>query len=245
MNPIEFYFYSKQVDQILWSLDNVDCVIAPSELVKENLEAMGLRNVVRIPTAVDLSKWDKSNGDSQRVVTISRVDPIKNHITSIFAMKQLGKELPNLEYKIYGKGGSTNLLRRIIDLTGSDWISLEGFKPAKEALSEAKVFLQTSISENMSLSCLEAMASGVPVVCSDIGGHPNSASRISHESMKKVANEVKKLLTDDEYWEMRRIDGLREIENYDVSSVIPSYKTLFENLLSLKSFKRESRMLEG
>jgi len=152
MNPIEFYFYSKQVDQILWSLDNVDCVIAPSELVKENLEAMGLRNVVRIPTAVDLSKWDKSDGNSQRVVTISRVDPIKNHITSIFAMKRLGKELPNLEYKIYGKGGSTGLLKRIIDLTGSDWISLEGFKPARKALSEAKVFLQTSISENMSLS---------------------------------------------------------------------------------------------
>jgi len=245
MNPIEFYFYSKQVDQILWSLDNVDCVIAPSELVKENLEAMGLRNVVRIPTAVDLDKWDKSNGDSQRVVTISRVDPIKNHITSIFAMKRLGKELPNLEYKIYGKGGSTGLLKRIIDLTGSDWISLEGFKPARKVLSEAKVFLQTSISENMSLSALEAMASGVPVVCSDIGGHPNSASRISHESMKEVAEEVKKLLTNDEYWEAKRTDGLKEVENYDVDSVIPKYEALFEDLLSLKSFKRESRMLEG
>jgi len=245
MNPIEFYFYSKQVDQILWSLDNVDCVIAPSELVKENLEAMGLKNVVRIPTAVDLSKWDKSNGNSERVVTISRIDPIKNHITSIFAMKRLGKELPNLEYKIYGKGGSTGLLKRIIELTGSDWISLEGFKPAREALSEAKVFLQTSISENMSLSALEAMASGVPVVCSDIGGHPDSASRISHESMKEVAEEVKRLLTDDEYWETKREEGLEEVRNYDVSCVIPKYEALFENLLSLKSFKRESRMLEG
>jgi len=105
MNPIEFYFYSKRVDQILWSLDNVDCVIAPSQLVKENLEAMGVKNAIIIPTAVDLSKWGKSDGDSERVITISRVDPIKNHITSIFAMKQLGKEIPNLEYKIYGKGG--------------------------------------------------------------------------------------------------------------------------------------------
>jgi len=245
MNPIEFYFYSKQVDQILWSLDNVDCVIAPSQLVKENLEAMGLRNVVRIPTAVDLSKWNKSDENSQKVVTISRVDPIKNHIMSIFAMKRLGKELPNLEYEIYGKGGSTGLLRRIVELTGADWISLEGFKPAKKVLSKARVFLQTSISENMSLSALESLASGVPVVCSDIGGHPSSASKVSHESMKEVADEVKKLLTDDEYWETKREEGLAEVKNYDVSSVIPSYKTLFENLLSLKSFKRESRMLEG
>jgi len=245
MNPIEFYFYSKRVDQILWSLDNVDCVIAPSELVKENLEAMGVKNAVRIPTAVDFSEWDKSDGNSERVVTISRVDPIKNHITSIFAMKRLGKEIPNLEYKIYGKGGSTGLLKRIVELTGADWISLEGFEPAKEVLPKARVFLQTSISENMSLSALESCASGVPVVCSDIGGHPSSASRISHESMKEVADEVKRLLTDDEYWETKREKGLEEVEDYDVSSVIPEYEALFENLLSLESFKRESRMLEG
>ena len=148
MNPIEFYFHSKQVDQILWSLDNVDCVIAPSELVKENLETMGIRNVVRIPTAIDLNKWEKSDGDSKRVVTVSRVDPIKNHITSIFAMKRLGKEIPNLEYEIYGKGGSTGLLKRIIELTGADWISLEGFEPAKNVLKKARVFVQTSLSEN-------------------------------------------------------------------------------------------------
>jgi len=245
MNPIEFYFYSKRVDQILWSLDNVDCVIAPSQLVKENLEAMGVKNAVRIPTAVNLSKWDKSDGDSKKVVTISRVDPIKNHITPIFAMKQLGKEIPNLEYKIYGKGGSTGLLKRIVELTGADWISLEGFEPAKDVLKKARVFVQTSISENMSLSCLEAMASGVPVVCSDIGGHPSSASRISHESMKEVADEIKRLLTDDEYWKMKREEGLAEVKNYEVNSVIPKYEALFENLLSLESFKRESRMLEG
>jgi len=244
MNPIEFYFYSKQVDQILWSLDNVDCVIAPSELVKENLEAMGLRNVVRIPTAVDLDKWDKSNGDSQRVVTISRVDPIKNHITSIFAMKQLGKELPNLEYKIYGKGGSTGLLRRIVELTGSDWISLEGFKPAREALSEAKVFLQTSISENQSLVALEALASGVPSVVSDIRGHPQSASRVSHESMSEISAEVKRLLTDEDYWKTKRKEGLEEVKNHDVEKILPKYKRLFKTLLRLRGFKTESKVLE-
>ena len=172
MNPIEFYFHSKQVDQILWSLDNVDCVIAPSELVEENLGAMGLRNVVRIPTAIDFDKWDESDGDSKKVVTISRIDPIKNHITSVFAMKWLGKEIPDLEYEIYGKGGSTGLLKRIIELTGADWISLEGFEPAGSVLPEARVFLQASISENMSLSALEALASGSRWFVSTYGGTP-------------------------------------------------------------------------
>jgi len=245
MNPIEFYFHSKQVDQILWSLDNVDCVIAPSELVKENLETMGIRNVVRIPTAIDLNKWEKSDGDSKRVVTVSRVDPIKNHITSIFAMKRLGKEIPNLEYEIYGKGGSTGLLKRIIELTGADWISLEGFKPARNVLRKARVFLQASISENMSLSVLESCASGVPAVVSDIRGHPDSCVAVSHESMEDIAGEVKRLLTDSDYWKTVRNRQLEEVEKYSIESVIPKYEALFKDLLSLKSFKRESKMLEG
>jgi len=246
MNPIEFYFYSKRVDQILWSLDNVDCVIAPSQLVKENLEAMGVKNAIIIPTAVDLSEWGKSDGDSERVVTISRVDPIKNHITSIFAMKRLGKEIPNLEYKIYGKGGSTGLLKRIVELTGADWISLEGFKSAKKVLPKARVFLQTSISENMSLSTLESCASGVPAVVSDIRGHPDSCVAVSHESMRNIAEEVKRLLTDSEYWEAVRNEQLEEVKKYDVNSVVSNYEELFTSLIDgLSEFKRESRMLEG
>ena len=160
-------------------------------------------------------------------------------------MKRLGKEIPNLEYEIYGKGGSTGLLKRIIELTGADWISLEGFEPAKNVLKKARVFVQTSLSENMSLSCLEALASGVPVVCSDIRGHPDSASKVSHESMKKVADEIEKLLTDDEYWEAKREEGLAEAREYDVGSVIPSYEKLFASLIDgLSDFKRKSRMLE-
>jgi len=63
--------------------------------------------------------------------------------------------------------------------------------------------------------------------------------------MKEIAEEVKRLLIDSDYWKAVRDRQLEEVEKYSVESVIPSYETLFENLLSLESFKRESRMLEG
>jgi len=63
--------------------------------------------------------------------------------------------------------------------------------------------------------------------------------------MDDIVGEVKRLLTDTDYWEAVRNRQLEEVEKYDVSSVIPKYETLFENLLSLESFKRESMMLEG
>ena len=97
----------------------------------------------------------------------------------------------------------------------------------------------------MSLSVLESCASGVPAVVSDIRGHPDSCVTVSHESMGDIAGEVKRLLTDPDYWEAVRNRQLKEVEKYSVESVIPRYKALFENLLSLESFKRESKILEG
>jgi len=128
-NYLEFWLskYRNRIDNILWAIDHVDAVIAPSRRVKKNLEVMGLRNVVVIPTAIDFDSWELSDGGSNTVVTISRMDPIKCHITPILALKKLGKRIPDLKYKIYGSGGLRHLLDKLLKVLGADWISPEGF----------------------------------------------------------------------------------------------------------------------
>jgi len=246
-NYLEFWLteYRNRIDNILWAIDHVDAVIAPSERVKENLEVMGLRNAVVIPTAIDFDSWELSDGESNTVVTISRMDPIKCHITPVLALKKLGKRIPHLKYKIYGEGGLGRLLDRLLKVLGADWISPEGFRPAKEVLPEARVFVQASISENCSLSTLEALASGVPCVCSDTAGHPDSSVKVSHEDLKGFVREVERLLTDEDYWERKREEGLEEAKEHDLSKIMPRYESLFSTLLELDDFKRESGVLEA
>jgi len=246
INPMEWWLSSgwhDKIPKLLTFLDWVDCVICPSELIKSNLEAMGLKNCVHIPSCVDLGEWELADPEGNLVVSIGRVSQIKNHLYAAFAMRIVWHWVPGVIYKVYGTGRMLKSLRSVIEVQGSQsWMSLEGFKDAREVLPKAKAFLQTSISENMSLSVLEAMASGVPVVATKIGGH--AVGQVSHESIREMADEVERLLTDRGYWEERRDECLEKAEEYDVGRVLPQYKELFETLARLDEFKEESRRLE-
>jgi len=246
INPMEWWVSSgwhNKIPKLLTLLDWVDCVICPSKLIKSNLEAMGLKNCVHIPSCVDLGEWELADPEGNLVVSIGRISQIKNHLYATFAMRIVWHWVPGVIYKVYGTGRMLKSLRNVIEVQGSQpWMSLEGFKDAREVLPKAKVFLQTSISENMSLSVLESCASGVPVVATKIEGH--TVGQVSHESIKEMAEEVERHLTDREYWEERRDECLEKAKEYDVGRILPLYKELFEALTRLDEFKEESRRLE-
>ncbi|GAG89717.1 unnamed protein product, partial [marine sediment metagenome] len=107
-------------------------------------------------------------------------------------------DMPATEYEIYGTGVLSSHITNLINRMGTDRISYKGFEPAHKVLPKAKLFLQTSISENFSLSVLEAMAFGIPVVTSDIPGH--AMGTVYFDSIKQIADKVKQLLTDDALW---------------------------------------------
>jgi len=247
MNPMEWWTspgWHNKIPKLLTLLDWVDCVICPSELVKLNLEALGLQNCVHIPSCLELDEWKLSNSNENLVVSIGRISPIKNHLYATLAMRRVWQRVPGVRYKVYGTGRILKSLKRVVATQGSErWMSLEGFKDAREVLPKAKVFVQASISENQSLSVLEAMASGVPVAATEIGGHV--VGQASHESIKEIADEVENLLTNGEYWKKRRKEGLEKVQRHDVKQILPLYKELFEAMTKLDEFKEESRKLAG
>lgn len=147
--------------------------------------------------------------------------------------------MPTAEYEIYGVGVLSSHIANWIHRMGTDRISYKGFEPAHKVLPKAKLFLQTSISENFSLSVLEAMAFGVPVVTSDIPGH--AMGTVHFDSIKQIADEVKKLLTNNDIWAARRKEGLEKVKEFDVHKVVPQYEALFKKLMRLKDFKGMSK----
>jgi glycosyltransferase involved in cell wall biosynthesis len=145
-------------------------------------------------------------------------------------------EIPTAQYQIYGSGDLAGAVQNWLANLGEPRISYEGFMPTERVLPRAKLFLQTSISENFSLSILEALAHGVPVVASRIPGH--AVGTVYFDSIKEIVDEVKRLLTDDAMWEERRKEGLEKVKDYDVRQVVPQWVKLFEKLQKLKELKR-------
>lgn len=112
----------------------------------------------------------KTNQPVVRIISVGRLVKLKNYETAILALDQL-KHL-SFEYWIVGAGtleASLKDLVKSLDLESK--IKFLGFrKDIPNLLQQADIFLQTSLWEGFGLAAVEAMATGLPVVVSDVPG---------------------------------------------------------------------------
>ena len=113
-----------------------------------------------------------------RFGTIGRLVPAKGHAILIDAFAAIADRLPSAELVIFGYGQLDAELAAQIERSGlRDRVRLAGrtADPAA-ALQSLDVFVLSSVTEGLPLVILEAMAAGLPVVSTDIGGIPEIVS---------------------------------------------------------------------
>ena len=95
----------------------------------------------------------------------------KNHETILKALSQL-KELSNVHYLLCGHGALDTYLRDLAEQLGiSHMVTFAGYREdILKILQTADLFLFPSYQEGLPMALLEAMASSLPVICSDIRG---------------------------------------------------------------------------
>lgn len=107
-------------------------------------------------------------------VTFCRIDKQKNLPMMIEAFYKVHDKYPEYCLKIYGTGLIENDIRDyIVEKGASSFIFMNGFqKKIHEIILESAGFLSSSDYEGLSNSMLEALAIGLPCVCTDcpIGG---------------------------------------------------------------------------
>lgn len=111
---------------------------------------------------------------NNKIVAVNRLDPQKNIVLLLEGFKCFLQKYPNYILEIYGKGSQKEeLLDLVRNLSIEKNVSFKGqVKNVYEKILDAKMFVSTSDYEGMSNSMLEAMAIGLPVICTDcpIGG---------------------------------------------------------------------------
>lgn len=158
-----------------------DAVIAPSNKVKRQLLTYGVKKPVKvIPSGIDLDRFITGNPNylkdrlnlprqSQVVLSVGRLDKEKSFSLLIKAFHILSLKSNHLVLVIAGEGlGKRRLagLVRSLNLTGK--VFFIGRVPYPEMASlyhSADVFAFASRSESQGLVVIEALASGLPVVC--------------------------------------------------------------------------------
>jgi glycosyltransferase involved in cell wall biosynthesis len=174
-----------------WSLRKATGVLTVSQPFAEELTRIGVQRerIHIIHNAIDRG-WGSGNraeaarlrtslgiGAEKRVVLIvGRLSREKNHLTLLDAVL----ELPEVHLLIVGEGPERVRIEEHIRVTGKEVsVTLTGQVPSAEPYYPmADVAVLSSLSEGSPNALLEAMAAGIPVVATSVGGIPEM---VTHE----------------------------------------------------------------
>lgn len=110
---------------------------------------------------------------------VGRLVPVKALHTLIAAFAMAAKEQPNLRLLIIGDGELRASLERLCAESGvASWVRFAGWSlDLPTAYSAMDVAVLSSINEGTPVALIEAMAAGIPVVATDVGGVPDVVER--------------------------------------------------------------------
>jgi glycosyltransferase involved in cell wall biosynthesis len=106
--------------------------------------------------------------------TVGRIVPIKGHKYFIQAAAEVIREIPNAKVLLVGDGPIRNEMEELTVQLGIEGqvFFLGVRKDVPELLSIMDLFVLPSLNEGMGRALVEAMAMGLPVIASQVGGVP-------------------------------------------------------------------------
>ncbi len=165
---------------------------------------------------------------------------VKRVTDTIYILQRVKKELPT-KLVLIGDGperSECERLARELDLQ-KDVVFLGKQDALPEILNSADLFLMPSQSESFGLSALEAMACGIPVISSSVGGLPelnihNETGYIAEiGDIDRMAKYAIDLLTNDrKYKNFSRNARDRAVNSFDKKLIVPEYIAYYEKILN-------------
>lgn len=129
--------------------------------------------VTTILNGVDRAPSPQSRRPGLRLLSLARLSPEKDVASTLRAFALIASEHSEATLTVAGMGTEEGALRSLAaDLDIEDRTFFPGFVDASQAMAEHDVLLQPSRSDNCSYSLLDAVATGMGVAASPIGGNP-------------------------------------------------------------------------
>lgn len=173
--PIEKYL-SRYTD-VLITINKEDYAIAQNKMHAKHTEyvpGVGI-DIEQIKSIkVDRNKKRAELGipqDAIMLLSVGELSRRKNHEIVIRALAEIKNN--NIVYAICGKGTLESYLKKLADnLAVSNRVFLLGFRTdVTEICKAADIFVFPSLQEGLPVALMEAIASGLPVICSKIRGN--------------------------------------------------------------------------
>jgi len=231
-----------------WILRN-DCFVAISNEIREELIEFGVcpERVRLIGSGIDTDEFSPGESPLEqklpprpRVIFTGRLHPQKNLDVLLHAWRQVVRRVP-ASLILVGAGPEEARLRALSDKLGvaASVLFAGAQTDVVPYLRAADVFVLPSVAEGMSNALLEAMAAGLAVAVSRIGGNTDLVSEgqtgllFDPTDTDELAQKLLCLLRNAEV--RRRLGRAARrfvVERYSLRSVVDAYERLYRELIA-------------
>ena len=234
-----------------YSIERSDVVTAVSDYLADYTRTeMGVeRDIMVVPNAVDHARFTPKGSPKLRQRYAHPDEKLVVHVSNFRPVKRVEDVIRTFERVAEGVGARLLMIgdgperQKALELAaeldiGGRVSFLGSFPRIEDVLAISDLFLLPSIKESFGLAALEAMASGVPVVASRIGGIPEvvvdgeTGFLCEPKDTAAMADAALKLLTNDDlHTRMSRAARVRAVEHFSENEIVPLYTRAYERAL--------------
>ena len=237
-------FLSRSHIVVQFSMRQVASLIVPSAFLEEVFAHFDMPARI-VPNIIDLTRFHAREirySNSAHLVVARNLEPLYDNATALRAFKIVQSQWPGALLTIAGSGPEEGCLRELAaELRLGDTIRFAGRldRDAMAALyRSADIVLNPSLADNMPNSVLEALASGVPVVSTNVGGVPYivqdqvTALLVPPTDPSAMAAACLHILGDDGFWQRLSTAGLAEVQRYTWLRVAPLLANVYHQAVA-------------
>ncbi len=237
-------FLQRSARLVRFSMQQAVALVVPSGFLHEVFAHFGMSAEV-VPNIIDLSRFHVRplvRSGAPHLLVARNLEPIYDNETAIRTLEIVRTRFADARLTIAGSGPEENRLRQLVSALGLEaHVHFAGRLERDEMAAmyrSADLILNPSLADNMPNSVLEAWASGVPVISTNVGGIPFiakdglNASLVAASDPSSMARECCLLLSDGALWAQRAQAGILEAQRYTWKMVEPVLAGVYQRALS-------------
>jgi len=193
-----------------FAMNRAKILLPVSQNLKEAIESYGIENRFQvIPNVINTEMFhpftSKYRNEKKRILLVALLSPIKGIPYLLRALAQLKEKRQDFVLDIVGDGPNRQEYEDLVKKLGlGDMVRFHGLKSKPEVaeyMRQCDFFVLPSLWENLPCVLIEAIASGIPVIATDVGGvkemiNENVGILIPPKNMKALEEAIKDMLSD-------------------------------------------------
>lgn len=246
----KFYLWSEKISGLC--KDAIICVSENDKNIALNNRVANNKKFITIHNGIDLKTinfWNKEEAQEKLqakfnlpnrdywVGTIANLYTNKGLIYLIRAAKLLLQENPKIIFVVFGEGELRPELEKEIEKLElkNDFFLVGAQDDAAQYLKAFDVFVLASVKEGFPYSILEAMAAGLPLVTSQVGGvvevveNEKNGLVVTPKKPRELVKAVERILNSYELQEKFGKNNLEKVKNYSLEKVVNEVIKIYDN----------------